>query len=189
MTAMNSAELCPADLLAETVAELDGAGEQGVAKVDRLLLLYPRDARLHFLRGSLLAGLAAYPQAREAMAVATTLAPDYALARFQLGFLELTSGDAAKALQTWAPLRDLEPEQPLRLFVEGLTHLVADEFRAAIASLNDGIARNPDLPPLNADMRLIIARVETLMADGLKSSGDVSASHLLLQQYGDRTKH
>ncbi len=180
---------CPSDMLSATVATLGHDGKKDIEKVEELIDDYPRDARLHFLRGSLLAGLTRYAEARQAMEAAVELAPDYALARFQLGFLELTSGEAAAAVLTWAPLRSLRPDDPLRRFAGGLEHLIRDEFPTALSMLREGIELNTEIAPLNADMALIIRRVEELLAEKPAGSDDVSATHLLLQQYSGRTKH
>ena len=85
------------------------AGGRGLAATDAALADYPADPRLLFLRGSLLAGLQRYDEARAAIAGAVELAPEFAIARFQLGFLQLTSGAAREAETTWAPLRRLRP--------------------------------------------------------------------------------
>ena len=78
------------------------------------------------------------------------------LARFQLGFFELTSGEAVRALATWEPLDTLPEGHYLGHFVTGLRHLIADRFADAIAALEAGIAVNDENAPLNRDMQLII---------------------------------
>jgi hypothetical protein len=42
--------------------------------------------------------------------------PDYALARFQPGFLLLTCGQPQAALEIWKPLQALPDQHHLRLF-------------------------------------------------------------------------
>lgn len=180
---------CPAERLAAAASEFaDGA--LGLERAEALLAHYPRDPRLHFLKGSLLAGLGRYDEARGAMQAAVEMAPDYALARFQLGFLLLTSGEAGAAREVWAPLQRLEPEAPLRLFAAGLNLLIEDRFAEAVQALQHGIDRNPDLEPMNRDMRLIIAQVQALQtgasppaAAAAEDKPEVSAAHLLLRRY------
>jgi hypothetical protein len=84
------------------------------------------------------------------------IAPDFAIARFQLGFLAYTSGDAAEAFSVWEPLLDHSPDDYLRLFLEGFERLAADDFAGARERLERGIAANHDILPLNDDMRLIL---------------------------------
>src|ERR1700712_2563339 len=93
--------LCPGDALDALVAQLRHDDDGGLAKLGELLVSWPLDPRLHFLQGSVLAGLQRYDEGRRAMARAVDIAPDYALARFQLGFLELTSGRALDAVAVW----------------------------------------------------------------------------------------
>src|SRR5689334_11367246 len=109
--------------LATLVEAIKAAPQEQLAPVDELLARYPEDARLHFLRGSLLAGSQRYIEAHAALKRAVELAPDYAIARFQLGFFQLTSGETANALETWGRLDALPDGHYLRKFVDGLRSL------------------------------------------------------------------
>jgi len=177
------AGLCPDDRLMAGVEAARDGDETGLAHIEALIGEYPSDPRLHFMRGSMLAGLKRYGEAHEAMGRAIDIAPGFAVARFQLGLLQLSSGDAVAAETTWAPLHALPEESSLRLFVVGLGHLIRDEFEATITTLEQGIALNTENPPMNRDMRLIIDGAR----EKLGSSGDgdeaTSSAHLLLQQY------
>jgi Flp pilus assembly protein TadD len=180
---------CPQDRLAEVIAAAKADERRGLGVLDVVLRDYPGDARLHFLRGSLLAGLEQFDAAREAMTTAVRLAPGFWVARFQLGFLELTSGSPGAADATWRPLDALGQDHPLRVFANGLRHLARDEFAECVASLQRGIALNSENPAINADMQLILSRLAT---EGLTPRADepVSAAQLLLQQYGGKpTRH
>lgn len=154
----------------------------GLARVDALLAQYPDDARLHFLRASLLVGSRPI-EAHSAFQRAVALAPDFALARFQLGFFELTSGEGARAIATWEPLQALPDDHYLRRFATGLTHLVHDRFAEAVATLREGIALNTETPPLNADMERLIAECEGQIA-GAEVPAEASATSFLLDPLG-----
>jgi len=171
--------------MARLVESLKGADAQGIPRIEQLVEEFPDDPRLHFLLGSVLAGQRRYEEAHNAMRMAIDVAPDYALARFQLGFLELTSGDPTSAEATWGPLDQLVPGHPLRLFANGLRHLARDEFGPAVDLLRQGIAANTELPEVNADMQLIINKVTE---SGDQPAGEATSStHMLLQQYAART--
>jgi tetratricopeptide (TPR) repeat protein len=167
-----------------TAAEADAA--DGFAAVEGLLREYPCDHRLHFLKGSLLIGLKRFIAAHRALSQALEIAPDYHLARFQLGLFELTSGEADTALQTWQPLDALPSAHWMRLFVDGLRHLAEDRFPECIASLRAGIAANDENLPLNADMQLIVAECERLRgaeedgANDVADGAEMSATSFLL---------
>lgn len=180
--------LCPEEQLQALVTLMQTDTASDLEQCDRLIDDYPEDARLHFLRGSILAGIGRPIEAMPALRKAVELAPDFALARFQLGFFQLTSGEATDALGTWGPLALLPDGHYLRLFVGGLTHLIRDDFQDALSQLEAGIASNAENPPLNNDMGLIVEQIRQLLAEqgGAASSEDMSAASLLLGQFTDR---
>lgn len=135
--------------------------------------------RLHFLKGSVLAGLQRYDEGRAAMARAIEIAPDFALARFQLGFLDLTSGRAIDAMGVWQKLGDLAEDAPLRVLAEGLANLAADNFAEAARLIKMGMALNVENSLINADMQLILdeigSREKQQVAAGSQSVSDRAA--------------
>jgi Flp pilus assembly protein TadD len=175
-------------MIAALVARMTGPVEQDLALVDAMLTSHSNDARLHFLRGSLLAGEGRSVEAHRTLRHAVDLAPDFAIARFQLGFFELTSGEVDQAMQSWAALANLPDAHYLRAFVSGLSALVADRFADCIAALERGIAANTNNQPLNIDMALIIdqCRAELNAADGTtRHEPAPTATSLLLNQFGN----
>jgi tetratricopeptide (TPR) repeat protein len=184
---MGQSKLCDERTFQELVAALESGVKDEIDRTDRLLAEYPEDGRLHFLRGSMLAGIGRLIEALPALKRAVELAPDLAIARFQLGFFLLTSGEPSEALSVWGPLALLPDDHYLRLFVGGLTHLIRDEFDESVRLLREGIAANQENSPLNRDMGLIIEEIEKL-AGSSEAAGDtdVSATSLLLAQYAPR---
>jgi hypothetical protein len=188
-------ELCDDEVMRQVLAEVGASAEGGLARIEQLLGEFPRDPRLHFLKGSLLVGLKRFVGAHLAMSRALEIAPDYELARFQLGFFELTSGEADAAFRTWAPLDSLAPGSWMRLFVEGLRALAEDRLADCVTALRTGIAANSENLPLNADMELIIAECERLDTSGQAGreaageASEVSATSLLLGNAGSRRRH
>lgn len=162
--------------------------ENQVERVDALLGQFPEDARLHFLRGSMLVGAGRLIEAHSALSRAVALAPDFAIARFQLGLFQLTSGEADKALETWGRLDRLADDHYLRKFVDGLRCLVRDDFGGAIENLQRGIALNQDNAPLNRDMHMLIEQCRPFL-DGSGGDGGEAASEtsLILQRFAKRT--
>lgn len=184
-----STALAPDDKLRLALAALETDAAGAEQTLDRLVAEYPEDPRLHFMKGSILAGTARSIEAHRALARAVELAPDYALARYQLGFFELTSGEPQRALGTWGSLL-AEPEGSyLRKFVEGMTHLIRDEFASAIALFEEGIALNVDNEPMNNDIKLLIAECRKLeRSSGVRGSEDseLSATSLMIAQLGGK---
>jgi Flp pilus assembly protein TadD len=181
--------LCPDEEMTLLLEAMQSDSPDEVARAEQLIDTYPEDPRLHFLRGSALAGMGRPIEAHAALSRAVELAPEFVLARFQLGFFELTSGEAGRALATWGPLDAMPQDHYLAHFVRGLRHLIRDEFASAIAALRAGQAVNTENPPLNRDMQLIIDEC-TPLAEGAPADVDeASATSVLLGQFGSGTKH
>jgi hypothetical protein len=188
-------ELCGEQEMAALVGTIQGNASGDLAAVDGMLIRFPKDPRLHFMRGSILAGRGKPLEAHTSLANAVELAPDFHIARYQLGFFELTSGEADRALSTWGPLLRLPETAYLRKLVEGLTHLIRDEFQAAIDTMRQGVALNHENEPLNDDIRLLIRECEKATVAGnaetaKSEASDRSATSVILGQFTDRsTRH
>lgn len=191
--------LCADTEIAALVESIQSGDGDDLPQIDGLIARFPQDPRLHFLRGSILAGRQRAIEAHAALSRAVELAPDFHVARYQLGFFELTSGEVDRALSTWGPLLRLPEDNYLRVFVEGLTHLARDEFTEAIARMQAGMALNAENTPLNNDIRLLIVECEKL-ASGESGGGDagggsgdmsdLSATSIMLGQFSPgSTKH
>lgn len=181
--------LCPDEALEDLMGAMRSDDADELQQADALLLRFPEDPRLHFLRGSILASIGRPIEAMPALRKAVELAPDFAIARFQLGFFQLTSGEAADALSTWGPLALLPEDHYLRLFVGGLTRLIRDEFDEAVNELRKGILANEENAPLNRDIQLIIDQATALAQQAERpgaEGGAASAASFLLDQFADR---
>ncbi|HVE53980.1 MAG TPA: hypothetical protein VNB23_11420 [Ramlibacter sp.] len=148
---------------------------------------HPADARPLLLLAAEFMERRDTDRAEAAYSAALLIAPEFAIARFQLGLLQFTSGRPAVAQVTWAGLEQLPEGDPLRLFKRGMEALAIDEFTAARALLRDGIAANTSNPPLNRDMEMLIAHIATLENPGSAGpavQADPGESHFLLSAYG-----
>lgn len=179
--------LCPDSVVATALSIVQGNDEAGLDELDRLLKTYPIDPRLHFLKGSVLAGIQRYEEGRAAMQQAVAIAPGYELARFQLGFLELTSGMPADAEATWAAFAQLDDAAPFRLLSSGLNALARDDFVEADRLVKLGMEANTEHPLINGDMQLLLDEVRDKVAVAAPTEPPVdepgSAVHQLLQQF------
>ena len=177
---------CPDAELQSVVAMSRADALRGIGQTETLLAHYADDARLQFLYGSLLAGALRYDEAVTAMIRAIGIEPGFVLARFQLGFLQLTCARPEAATQTWLPLLLLPEDDPFKLFALGLGHLIRDEFEATIGRLEAGMARNDAHPLVNNDMQLIVDEVRKLVARNAgqgEREAAMSETQLLFERY------
>ncbi len=176
--------ICDDTTLMALVQDMQDGKADGVDRIDALLAQFPEDARLHFMRGSYLVGAGRLIEGHDGMSRAVALAPDFAIARFQLGFFQLTSGEAENALETWGRLDRLPDGHYLREFVDGLRCLIRDDFMGTIVHLRAGIAMNSENPPQNGDMQLIIDQCEAILSGAAADAdGAVSETSLILQRF------
>ncbi len=184
-------EVAPESELTRLLAALS-ADDADLSAIEDLLRRYPGDARIHFMLGSLRAERGDAIGAHEAMSEAVRLAPAFEVARYQLGFFELTSGEPDRALQTWGPLLRLGESHYLCQIVEGMINLIRDEFAAAIARLERGIELNLENEPINSDIRKLIAQCRKHIADPSRVTSreaEISATAVLLRQFHPRGGH
>lgn len=121
--------------------------------------VFAQDAKLRFMLGSVLASQGQYSQALSQFELAVQLDPMLQIARFQLGSLRFTSGDALGARRAWEPFADLPQTHCLKCFKNGCEALMEDRFADAISWLQQGIEANRDNAFLNHDMQLLLQRV------------------------------
>lgn len=155
---------------------------QAAAAVD------PAAALPHFLMGAEYAQARRIGEAEAAYANAVLLAPGFEIARYQLGLLQFTSGRAAIAQVTWEPLFRLPDGHPIRDFVRGFAALARDDFDAALACFEAGIAANRSNAAMNADMVEVVSSIRRRREplDQAPTGGDEPVSddaHVLLGAY------
>jgi tetratricopeptide (TPR) repeat protein len=136
----------------------------------------PESAWPQFLLGAELAQLGRMPEAEVAYANAVVIVPSFAIARFELGTLQFTSGRPSIAVVTWQPLLDLENTNHLKLFVLGYLKLAQDAFDSALRYFEDGIAANTENEPLNGNIRLLINAIHEAMSKTGATNADAGAA-------------
>lgn len=157
--------------------------DEAWACLNQAALKFPRDARLRFLMGSILAGQERYEQALREFEFAVELDPGFEIARFQLGSLRFTSGDAAGARRAWQPFSSLPDGHPMKCFKNGCEALMEDRFDDTIQWLQQGIAANTENEHLNRDMQLLLDRTLELTQNNQANVASEGATHLLISGY------
>jgi Flp pilus assembly protein TadD len=190
-------ELLDADELFMLGLQSSTAGDSGsaIAYLKLTLSKAPSHAKAHWALGAEYAGLNMPDRAAEHFASAVELDPAQPVARFQYGLLMLTNGQLERAEAIWEPLEELQTNDPVRLFKEGLLHMVRDEFEAALSSLRAALAQPALDRTLARDVEMTIARIEQqprpaqAAPNGPASEPDVGVpvvsveSHLALSAY------
>lgn len=176
-------QLCDEGALNALINAMQTAPDGQLDRISALLSDFPEDARLHLLRGSVLLGAGRLIEGHQSLVRAVEISPDFAIARFQLGLFQLTSGEAENALETWGRLDRLPDGHYLRHFVEGLRCLIRDDFRNAVKNLREGIRLNQENPPLSKDMQLLIDRCIPLIDIADEDPSSVSETSFILKQF------
>jgi tetratricopeptide (TPR) repeat protein len=117
-----------------------------------------------------------FDEAETAFANAVLLAPDWPIARYQLGLLQFSSGRAGAALVTWMPL--MTGTDALGHYVRGFDALARDEFTQAIAHFRAGLACPQEIEAVAGDIEKVLARIAAVQPEP-----DVS-THVLVSNYG-----
>lgn len=138
--------------------------------------LEPTSGVPHFLIGSEHASAGDFAAAELAFAGAVLLAPNFSLARYQLGLLQFSTQRAALALLTWQPLLALPDDDALPHFVRAFTAMAQDAMPEALRHFRAGLACGPANPALCNDVLQLVEAVERLQEPG--------TGHVLLSAYG-----
>ena len=147
--------------------------------------VFPMSGIPHFLIGSEHASSGDIDAAEAAFAHAVLLAPDFPLARYQLGLLQFGSQRAALAQVTWAPLLSPGPARLLGHFVRGFAALAQDHFVECARYFEAGLACEDANPSVAADIAQVLEAVRSLAATAYSEpAAEPSANHVLLAAYG-----
>ncbi len=152
------------------------------------LAMNPAAAMPHFLRAANFAHADRHDLAEASYVACLTRAPSLAMARFQLGLLQLTGGRPAVARASWEPLLGLADAHPLKLFARGLLAMLEEDASGACRFIREGIAMNRDNVPLNVDMQALLQRLEHAEAPSAPAGADAagaspSDAHFLIGAY------
>lgn len=164
--------------------------EEAVALFTQASQETPGSGIPHFLIGSEYAAAGDVEAAEQAFARAVLLAPEFGLARYQLGLLQFSTARAAMALVTWQPLLALPPADPLVHFVRGFEALARDGFADALHHYREGLACHDINQGLAEDIQRLVEAVERL-PDPQETSSTAGEeveppAHVLLAAYAKR---
>lgn len=174
-------------------ASIDAMGREQSGEAMSLLKILverePENFHGHYLLAAEHMQLGMVDRAEEGFRRAVALAPDFPLARFQLGQLYLVKGDAVAAKSTLGPLLDLPPGSALPCYAQGLIAVADEDGAGAIETLRAGLACEQDSLPLASDMQRLLAQLLATQGDGalpveVGMGAAVNAAPLYLSAYG-----
>jgi tetratricopeptide (TPR) repeat protein len=179
------------DYMPALMARIQQGTPDAMELLQRAAEEHTRDPRPLLLLAGQLMRAGQTDRAEAAYMFALQREPAFAIARFQLGLLQLTSGRPAAAMATWAQLEALPEGEPLRTFKQGLEAMAQDRFEDAQRLLLAGIAANTTNEPLNRDMRMVIERMQQMgfLKSGADGQGgpareEQGKGHVLVSKYG-----
>lgn len=156
--------------------------DTALARFARARELDPASGVPHFLIASEHASAGDFAAAELAFANAVLLAPDFALARYQLGLLQFSSHRAPVALLTWQPLLALPESDALLHFVRGFVALSQDAFEECLRHFRTGLACPAANPAVCSDVQQLIDAIGKLH-DTPAVDADAGTQHVLLSGY------
>lgn len=160
-----------------------GQDEDAMALLEGLVAREPESAYAHYLLGALHAQAGLTEQAETSFRTAAQLAPDFQIARFQLGQLLLVLGRIEEARTELAPLAD----PTLQSYANGLLAAADGNLPAAIELLETGLELPQDNAPLAEDMHRLVAKLRANVADSTLPPVDPTVApgaSMLLSNYG-----
>jgi len=101
-------------------------------------------------------------RAEEGFVRTVALAPDFPMARFQLGQIELVKGDAEAARRVLAPLAQMPAQLALSCYARGLIAAANEDVAEAMGQLRAGLECDQEIPALADDMRRVLANLQAL---------------------------
>lgn len=188
------AHTCDQTVIDRIAGLMQTSDSQALDALDEAIAQWPSDARLHLLRGAIFAHLARYDDARLALSRAVALAPDFPMARFMLGQLEIQAGRPADAMVMLQPLAQHGSDESMRLFAAGLIDLLEQRLPAAAEHLKAGLDAIPAYPALEPYIQNVLNGIGNAAArrndQAIAEFGNEQQhpNHLLLGDYL-RSKH
>ncbi|WP_194269558.1 tetratricopeptide repeat protein [Stenotrophomonas sp. MYb238] len=162
----------------------------GARDADAMVLLKvlagrsPGNPLAHYLLAAQHAQTGLLERAEQGFRRAVELAPEFTMARFQLGQLMLVKGDGMAAAHEFRLVRSDDPA--IACYAEGLCALAEERQAEALASLGQGLALPQKIPALAQDMQQladgigVTALPEERQSDGVAS---LTVAPMLLSNY------
>ncbi|MBN8800772.1 MAG: tetratricopeptide repeat protein [Stenotrophomonas acidaminiphila] len=144
----------------------------------------PGNPLAHYLLAAQHAQAGLLDRAEQGFRRAVALAPEFAMARFQLGQLMLVKGDGAAAAHEFRAVRSDDPA--VAHYAEGLCALAEDRLADALGALRQGLALPQAIPALAQDMQRLVGATGVSVLPAEQEDDDVvslTVAPMLLSNY------
>jgi predicted Zn-dependent protease len=158
-----------------------GRDADAMEMVKTLLERDPGHVYAHYLLAAQHAELGLVDRAEVGFRAAMTLAPEFAIARFQLGQLLLVTGRSNEAQVVFAPL--LQDASALGAYTRALTAAAADDREGAIREAHAGLALPQHIPALAEDMKRLLVQWQRAREAGASPGPSPAAAPMFLANY------
>ncbi|HEY2345496.1 MAG TPA: tetratricopeptide repeat protein [Xanthomonadaceae bacterium] len=153
-----------------------------VVMLKTLLEREPGHVYAHYLLAAQHAQLGMMAQAEAGFRAVVAMAPEFAVARFQLAQLLLVTGRAGEARQCFATL--LGHPDAMGAFARALMAAAVDDRDGSIRELQAGLALPQPIPALAADMKRLLAQWQQAETVTERTGPSPAAAPMLLANYG-----
>jgi tetratricopeptide (TPR) repeat protein len=122
-----------------------------ISMLKHILVSEPEHVHATYLLAAQHAQIGMFDRAESGFRAVLALAPEFAIARFQLGQLLTMKGAGDEAKQVLAPLSS--GEDALAAYARGMSALASDDPSTGIRELEQGLALIQEIPALTSDMQ------------------------------------
>ena len=155
---MNYEKLDNEELLFLSLGAINaGRDADAVVMLKTLLEREPGHVHARYLLAAQHAQIGLRDRAERGFRAVVADAPDFAIARFQLGQLLLTRGEAEAARETFAPL--IARTDALGAYARAMRALAGEDTAQAADELQQGLALEQEIPALAADMQRLLEQL------------------------------
>lgn len=158
-----------------------GRDADAVVMLKTLLERDPRQVQARYLLAAQHAQIGLRDRAEQGFREVVAQAPDFAIARFQLGQLLLVRDEAEPARETFAPLA--ARDDALGAYARAMRALIGEDRAEAARELRDGLALEQEIPALAADMQRLLEQLRDApgapIGDALATPATLAAPRFL----------
>jgi predicted Zn-dependent protease len=161
-----------------------GRDSEAISMLKQMLSREPGHLHATYLLAAQHAQIGLFDRAESGFRTVVAQAPDFAIARFQLGQLLTMKGTGDEAREVLAPLSS--GDNALAAYARGMSALAAGDAQSGVRELEQGLTLPQEIPALMGDMqRLRDNLMQSMAAESIPAPlSEVSPAPVYLAGYG-----